>query len=297
MPWAIQYQTLPFNEEWSCSFNFPESVSSYIVGIPYFHLSYDITESIYQVQALGLSLGTTQQGQTVSVTVTPTLSDAGGHTIDNQNSSVMVAVIAWTGAANPQVMLGSAPGIADGGSAPLPVPSNTSNTGLQPILSGFDLEYASGSYQVETVDVSVSASPQGQGTASVNATVRMHDAGGHYADRGNGTATIDGALLATSLSSPGYVTQTLQLQSGHPVCVNFGNQLSSAVALITGFKVQYQAETSHLLKWISAGTASWSLNGPTVVLNSPRAQLYDTVNSQDNTQSNVSLVVVGIPSS
>ena len=125
----------------------------------------------------------------------------------------------------------------------------------------------------------------------------MHDAGGHYADRGNGTATIDGALLASSLSSHGYLTQTLQVQSGHPVSVNFGKELNSAVALITGFKVQYLGETSYLLKWISAGTDSWRVTGPTLVLNSPRAQLYDTVNSQDDTKSNVSLVVIGIPSS
>jgi hypothetical protein len=93
------------------------------------------------------------------------------------------------------------------------------------------------------------------------------------------------------------MTEALQLQSSHPVCVNFANQLNSAVALITGFQVKYSGNTGHFVKTISAGTESWSVNGPTVVLGSAQALMTDTVNSQDNSVSNVSLVVIGIPSS
>jgi hypothetical protein len=40
MAWAIRYQTLPFNGSWSYTFNFPGSVSSCIVGIPYFYFTF-----------------------------------------------------------------------------------------------------------------------------------------------------------------------------------------------------------------------------------------------------------------
>lgn len=208
-----------------------------------------------------------------------------------------VAVIAWTGDAN-QVMLGSAT-VNNGQSQSMTVPDETPVSGLLPILSGFDLEYNDTSWQVESVEVGISVSPQGQGLVSLGSTASMHDAGGHFADGSGGSiATITGSLLATSLSSPGFVKQNLLAQqSGQQVSVNFDSQLDSAVALITGFQMQYSGHTSHYVRSISAGTTSWSINGSTVLLNSPQALMTDTVNSQDNTASNVSLVVIGIPSS
>jgi hypothetical protein len=91
----------------------------------------------------------------------------------------------------------------------------------------------------------------------------MNAEGGHYANgSGDSIATITASLLATSLSSPGFVTQAVSAaQSFHLVCVNFPNQLNSAVPLITGFQVQYPA-TGHYVKSISAGTESWSVMRP-----------------------------------
>jgi hypothetical protein len=299
MPWAIQYQTLPFKGSWSYNFEFPGGVSSYIVGIPYFYFTF-VGTSFHAVQQLGLSLGSPSQlasGQDqITVNVNPTLSDASGTTIDLGQSSVMVAVIAWTGDDPSQVMLPSAP-VTNNQTTPVTVPTGT--PALQAVLSGFELEYASAAHPVEKIDVSISASLQSPGSASLSATVSMNDASGNSANgSGNSTATITGSLLATSLSSPGFVKKQLsQQQSSHPVCVNFSSQLGSAVPLITAFQVQYANDAEHYVKLISAGTESWSVNGSTVVLNSPQALMYDTVNNQDNTASNVSFVVIGIPTS
>jgi hypothetical protein len=304
MAWAIQYQTLPFNGSWSYTFNFPGSVSSYIVGIPYFYFTFE--SSFHAVQQLGLNLETlgqlasAQEPTQIPVTVNATLSDASGTTIDLVHSSVTVAVIAWTGDANPQVMLGSAT-VNNGQSQSMAVPSETPVSGLLPILSGFELAYPSSLTNaiVESIEVGISASPQSQGFASLGGTTSMHDASGNRADGSGGSiATITGSLLATSLSSPGFIKQfLLQQQSGNPVSVNFGSQLDSAVALITGFRLQYSGHAAHYVNSIRAGTPSWSINGPIVVLSSAQALMTDTVYNQDNTASNVSLVVIGIPSS
>lgn len=75
MPLAIQYQTLPLNGSWSYTFNFPGSVSSYIVGIPYFYFTY--LDTYREVQQLGLNLETlsqlvsAQEGTQIPVTVKP----------------------------------------------------------------------------------------------------------------------------------------------------------------------------------------------------------------------------------
>jgi hypothetical protein len=306
MAWAIQYQTLPFNGLWSHIFNFPDGVSSYIVGFPYFYLDFEFNQtSEHAVQQLGLSLSlgsppaSGQVQSEINVEVIPTLSDASGTTIDLGQSWVMVAVIAWTGAEDPLIMLASDQTVSNDASQLINLPTGTPASGLLPILSGFDLEYASTAYDVETIKVGVSVSPPNQDTAQLGGTASMQDEGGHVAGgSGGSTATITGSLLATSKSSPGFVTQALPgQQSGNPVCVNFDSPLDSAVPLITGFQVQYPGNTGHLVEWISAGTQSWSVNGSTVMLSNAQAQIYDTVNKQDNTKSNVSLVVVGIPSS
>jgi hypothetical protein len=207
MAWAIQYQTLPLNGSWSYTFNFPGSVSSYIVGIPYFYLTYP---AYHDIQQLALSLGPpgapSGQDQTpITVTVTRTLSDEGGNTIDLGESSVTIAVIAWTGAVDPGLVALESTTVNNGDSSPnLPVPSNTQASGLQPILSGFDLQYANTGHNVESVQVSVSASPQGQGFASLSGTALMSDQVGNVANgSGNGsTAKITGSLLATSCPRP-----------------------------------------------------------------------------------------------
>ena len=146
MAWAIQYQTLPFNGSWSYTFNFPGGVSSYIVGIPYFYLTYGPGGTGYHaVQRIALSLGSPTGGQvqtSITVPVDATLSDSSGTRIDLDNSWVMVAVIAWTGAQNSDVVLQQATAVANHQSESMIVPSGTLS-GLQSILSGFDLEYAS----------------------------------------------------------------------------------------------------------------------------------------------------------
>src|SRR5262249_31609128 len=136
----------------------------------------------------------------IEVIAHATLSDASGHTIDNANSYVQVAILAWTGDRN-MTMLESAT-VNNNQNISVPVPTSTPVLGLQPILSGFDLAYPSGGgdHSVRAVEVGISASLQNPGFASLGGTASMTDARGYYAS----TAIIAGSLLATSLSSPGF---------------------------------------------------------------------------------------------
>lgn len=305
MAFTVQYQTVPANG--SAIFNFPGSVSSYIVGISNFSFTFGNTD--HHVQQMSLSLGlpgqpasTADQTQ-IPVSVNATLSDASGHTIDSEQSSVTVAILAWTGAANPQVMLESAT-VNNGQSSNVPVPTGTSVSGLQPLVSGFELAYPSGvDHDVQFVGIGISASPQNPGFASLNGTASMNDASGNYANgSGDTTATVTGSLLATSLSSPGLLTQILlSQQTNNPVNVNFGTQLADAIALITSFRLQYPGNTDHWVKTVGAGATGLFVapSGPPseyVQFNNVQALMSDNSgHSQDNTASNVSLVVIGIP--
>jgi hypothetical protein len=305
MAFVVQYQTIPANG--SASFNISDTVSGYILGISNFSFTYGNHD--HHVQELKLSLdspGISSPGQSAStpteilVTANATLSDASGHHIDAANSSVTVVMLAWTGSDNPQFTLGSAT-IVNGQSSNMTVPVNTPVSGLQPMVSGFDLAYPSGvDHDVQLVDIGISVSNQNTGSASLGATASMNDASGHHANGAGGTtATINGSLLATSLSSPGFVKQLLlPLQTTNSHVVEFGVQLDSAVVLITGFQLQYPgSHTDHWVKTIGAGPTGWRINGSQVSLDNAQAFMSDNSHhSQDNTASNVTLVVIGIPS-
>jgi len=301
MAFAVQYQSVATNG--STIFTFPGSVSSYIVGVSNFSFTFG---SENQVQQIGLSLGlpgrpvSTQNQTQIEVSVVATLSDTAGHVIDNQTSSVGVAVLAYTGAADASVMLQSAT-VNNGQSSNLTVPSGTLVSGLQPMVSGFQLAYPMGvDHNVQTVDIGVSSSPQNPGYASLGATATMHDASGNYVNGSGGTtATITGSLLATSLSSPGYVKQiVLPKQTNAPFSVDLGTPLAAAAVFVTGFQLQYPLPNDWWVMTIGAGTTGSTVSGSSVLLNNAQALMQDNSgHSQDNAASSVSLVVIGIPSS
>jgi len=307
MAFTVQYQTVQANG--SAIFNIPGSVSSYIVGISNFSFTFGNTD--HHVQQLSLSLGlpgqpmsTADQTQ-IPVQVQATLSDASGHMIDSAQSSVTVAILAWTGAASAQVMLESAT-VNNNQNTSIPVPTGTPVSGLQSIVSGFDLAYPSGvDHDVQAVGIGISALSQTQGFASLGGNASMNDASGNYCNGSGGTtATVTGSLLATSLSSPGLVMQALLQQQTNDVSVNLGTTLADAVVLITGFQLQYPGSVDHWIKTIGAGPTSYKLwGGPPVspynanveIFNAQALMSDNSGHSQDNTASNVSLVVIGVP--
>jgi len=303
MGFVVQYQSVAPNG--STIFNIPGSVSSYIVGISSFSLTFGYPNQ-NQVQQIGLSLElpgqpVSTQGQTqIEVTALATLSDTSGHVINNQESTLTVAMLAWTGAANSQVMLQSAT-VNNGQSSNLTVPSETPASGLQPMVSGFQLAYPIGVvHNVQTVDIGVSSSPQNPGYASLGATAMMHDASGNYVNGSGGTtANITGSLLATSLSSPGCVKQILlPQQTINPFPVDLGVPLTDAAVFVTGFQLQYPLPNDWWIMAIGAGTSGWNVSGSSVMLNGASAWMFDNSGHfQDDTASSVSLVVIGIPSS
>jgi hypothetical protein len=296
MPYVCQSQTFQPNS--SADFIFPNQVTQYLAGVASFQFSYGVID--HKVQQFGLSLASTSSydstanQSTVRVTATGILSDASGNTLNADASYVTVSVLAWTGIANPDLVLSASYTAASGGQS-----SNINLPGsLLPLLnaglSGFNLNYGSDDYHVGSIMAQVAPGQNGS-QGFLTAQAYMRDASGDQAQN----PTASGVLLANTATNSGLVIQPYTRQDVGEQNIPMGVPLSSAMALLTGFQVQFPDGDDHHVLKIGAGPDACYVNpndSTRVLTSGVWAWMSDQHQTgQDNTKSSASILVIGIP--
>jgi hypothetical protein len=286
----FEYQTVKTNPNKSITMDFSQPIVFFVPCIAYYSLKFN-GNTDHHVQELGLRLSTNQPSPTqLMITITGTLRDKGGKTIDNAESTVTVVVLAWVGTNPGTIQLAAASNIANHSqSQPIPLPSSSLAT-LQTVLAGFNLSYGNTDHHVLYQGAGVAAEQSGA-TGYILGTVKMADSSGNNAS----TGTVNGGLIAVaSGTDPGVGFMiSPNNQSSSPIYVQFPKTLSAAAVMLVHEHAEYKSVDHHVLT-VGAGCSGWSVNGKTVQLNDARAFMSDSSNSrQDDSKSGVTLLIVG----
>jgi hypothetical protein len=287
MPFEYKKVSTPPNK--SIVINFDNPLVFYIAGIAYYSLTYGRGDE--QVQEIGLSLGVNQPSpKQLLIQVTGVLQDSSGNGIDPTQSKVDVVVLAWTGTNPGNLLLQGAADIVNGGqSVPIPLPGATFDV-LQTVLTGFDLAYSPTQQSVLYQGTGVSALQSGS-NGYVLGQATMGDSSGNHAS----IARVGGGLIAISsgtATNVGFQVLANQ-QTTNQVSATFPNTVRDAAVLIINGYARYSSGARQI-QTAGAGTTGWSVSGKTVNLNNAQAFMRDAGGeTQDDTQSSVSLLVVG----
>lgn len=286
---AIQTLTTLPNQQAVFDFGKGTNVLHYVVGISYWQFSFNNTDQ--RVDTISLSLTSNSAGSQVTTSVVGVLK-GGDHEIGYDNSSVVLSCVAILDNDNRNYTLASAQGVTNGGrSAPITLASSTPSI-ASAFLSGFSLHYPSGKHHVQTIQTTAGFTPDGS-TGYITGQVSMNDNSNNWAQ----SPTIDGGLVYVDSSQSGLLAQSLlNQQTGSPVTVNFDSNLSAAAVMLQSLIVSYGSGHDHDIKHVGGGVANWTVGGNKVVLDSAQAFMRDNSgNSQRNSDSRVSLIVLGVP--
>ncbi|PRQ09706.1 hypothetical protein [Enhygromyxa salina] len=287
---AIQtLSTLP-NKEIVFDFGKGTNVLHYVVGISYWKFSFDNTDQ--RIDTITLNLTSNSAGSQVTTSIAAQL-QGGDHKMGYKNSSVTLSCVAILNDDNRNYTFGSGLGIPNGGrSSPITLCSSTPSVSSA-FLSGFSLRYSGSKHHVQTIQTTAGVATDGS-TGYITSQANMNDHSNNWAQN----PTIDGGLIYVDKSQTGLLAQALpNQQAASPVSVKFpGTSLSAAAVMLQSLTVSYGSGHDHDIKHVGGGAPNWTVGGDTVVLDSAQAFMSDdSHNSQQNSDSRVSLIVLGIP--
>lgn len=287
MPIAIK--SISSNPNKTVTFDFPDKVLAYVVGVTYWKFSFGNDD--HHVKTLALSIDTNQPTSTqITASITAKLDDDSGHGIDNGGSTVHVSCIAVLTAADGNITLASATGIpSDSSSSAIALPSSTLSIGSS-FLSGWSLKQG-GDHHVKTFQTTAGFKQNGN-SGQISSQAQMIDTSGNFAD-----GSINGGLVAASTAETGILAKALtNQQTSSSQTVDFGQALGADAAVMLQSLIVSFGKDDHHVKTIGGGCSGWSIDGTKVKLNDAQAFITDdTGHVQSNGDSSVSLVVFAIP--
>jgi hypothetical protein len=276
------------------TFTFQNPVQAFVLGLWEFNLSYG--SSSYWIEELQIKVLAGQSvGNVVTALIEAQMHDGTGHTIDPA-SYVNVLCIAITDTADPQTLLTNVSGISNNATAPIDLPASSGFPVVESFLSGFTLQYSStsGNHAVLRADAGCGITYQ-QSNGSIWGSGHLYDAFGNQIN----TALIDaGAVVSANTAGPGFFTQEVCAQNASvPVTFNSMTSISAAYAVLKSWRLQYGSNTDHNVQTITAGTyAQPTIKNNIVTLPDSHAAMTDGAgNIQDDSISNVTLVVIAVP--
>lgn len=287
MAWELQTTTVK-TQNGVATFQFQEPVLGLIYGISGFGMSYSHSHAVmtFQVQ-LSCNQGFPIQALApVQIVYNMVLCDDSNHSADSY--SLTISVLAWTGQPGSPISgtLGMS-GLASNGVVTNVNPPVYSFPAGQ-VLSAFALSNRPHDHNVQAVSVGVSIVTAGN-SLGLKVTAETHDASGHYAPQAMAGGGIFSSLEDTGLQ----FSPSANYQSTKPETVNFNHgTLSNAAAFLTGFQAQYSG--SHQVLSIKAGYSAIAPAGASIVIGSPGVTMTDGKNTQDDSKSYVSLVLIGL---
>ena len=287
MAWELQTVTVT-SQSGFATFQFQEPVLGLIYGISGFGMSYSHSHAVMTLEVqLSCSEGFPMlMPAPIQVRYDMLLCDDSNHTADSY--SLTISVLAWTGQPGSAIPanLGMS-GIAENGFVANIFPPVSGSPAGQ-VLSTFSLSNAPHDHNVQSVSASVSIVPSGN-SLGLHVTAETHDGSGHYAPQANAGGGIFSNFANTGLQ----VFPPKNYQSTQPETVNLnGGTLVNAVAFLTGFQAQYSG--SHQVLSIKAGYSGIIPAGDSIVVGSPGVTMTDGKNTQDDSTSYVSLILIGL---
>ncbi len=290
MAFSLQTKTVQPGD--TATFDFDSSIAAYTVGISNYNFTFGSDDEHIQEIEIALSANQPSANQ-LTVKTTGILQDSSGHSINKGSSSISVVAVAWTGAPTSGVVLASRTGISTGTrSADITLPTSTPQIN-QAFLAGLELAYAK-DHHVQLIQADAGVQLDGS-LDYITSTAKMLDNDGNIAN----IANIDGGLLATSSDDVGLLIQPVNnKQTSTKFSVAFGADLRQAVVLLTNYKVRYESNKDHHLRTVGGGCSCWRIdpeNARSVILDNAYSYMSDDSGKhQDDNQSEVSLVVLGV---
>jgi hypothetical protein len=283
----------------TATFTFQNQVQQYVLGISLFNLTYG--QDDHYIQELKIKILPGQEavvGNVVTAQIEAQMKDGSGNTIDVMGSGVGLVCIANTGTYDSKTLLTNAnlSGIANNGTASVILPATSGFSVVQSFLSGFTLQ--SSNIEVLHADAGCGITYEGN-SGSVLASASLYDSSGNQAN----TALIDAGVVVSADAEPGFYMQEVTTQMPYllpfnePIATfNSLKSISTAVAVIKSWQVQYPGNKDHWVNTISAGYGYLKPELNTVYLGGAGAFIRDdSGNKEDDSLSNVTLLVIAVP--
>lgn len=286
---AIEFQTNTGGPGATLEFFFDDDVQSYVVGVTNFSFTYG-SSTDHHVETTSLHLTTNKlSSRTIEVRIDAKLQDDSGDYISTK-SKVEVVCLALTGTADSNVVFSNQQNISVQ-SGPIQIGTNNPPICVA-ALAGWDLCYEDGDdHHVKTWDATTGTTTSGE-VVFITGSAEMKDDSSHVA-----AATVDGALIVSCEASPGFlVNSTNALQEADSQNISFDEEIESALVMIQNWTISYGSDDHHIKTYSAGCFGDITVDGSQVTLNKCGAYMSDNSdNSQDNDDSSVILLVIGIP--
>jgi len=287
---AVKESELITLRQGNVNFDFDFPVQKHVVGVAYWEFSRD--EDDHDVREISLSLNSqlTNSGYTVNVDINGVLNDNSNNNLDDSLSKVKICCIAELedgSEGSDKVTLENHLNISDGEQQALSYSPDAKSISSA-FISGFNVKYEDEHFIAQ---LNMRADLTGGGRdLSISSSVEMSDGSGNSTNDANATGTIDGGAIVM----PSGDNRILNKIPSSP-SVTFSQDISEAVVMLTDYDVRFEDGDHQLLK-IGGGCSSWTVSGNTVTL-SKDIFIEDEGDADQDSGSNVSLVVFGIPQS
>lgn len=270
-----------------------DRVISYVVGTAYWFLKYGDTD--HQTNTIGLSLSDTRINGT-SVLVTPIATLQGqGESADTSESSLTLCCLAILNKRNTAItIVNDTRSIDDHAtSGTIPVESEEGTLLQSAVLTGWNFSYGIG-HHVRSIYMDAELTNVQSDSVEITTNAGMHDDSNDRA-----TSSITGGVIKVASSQnqvlASQVVNNIQLPDTNKL-VEFEQKLSAAVVFFLDYYVHYP-DHDRDVRLVGGGTPDWQITDDGVLLTTPHAFIADKDgdhHTQDNSVSNVSLLVVGV---
>lgn len=281
MPIKVMNKSVPVGQ--TCSFDFGEAVSQYVVGIAYWSFS---AKSATNVTSVSLGLASNHpSANTVTVKVNGLILSGSSNVIDTTKSTVVVSCVAMTKEVNQNIVMANEYNIPNKSTSPqIQFTSNSQDT-VQTFVSGFNMAFQQ-PYPVQEISGATGYTSTGL-LGNINCLAQMVGQSGEFAD-----SSLDTGLLMSGSSSNGFLSDSVIGTTTSSV--DFGQNITEAVVLLQDFALNYEYPQTVLS--MSAGCPDWSVSGSKVALNGVVASMSNGSISQASSSS-VNLAVIAVPDS
>lgn len=300
---GIELKTVSIKPGSSGNVQFTSTVKSFVYGIQNFDLTYGTQD--HKVATIAVKLTANVNDCIIKIQVNATLDDESGNQLDADSSSVLVCVLAVTNDSDQNLIFDIESGVQNA-AQPFPIDGTFDIDQSLSAVAGFNISYGaegnSVDHKVEKVNFSsgITISTENNNTtATLTALASMFDDDGHTSQN----PTLDLLMILTDTNAMCPLFKILANEqtgnSTEEIECDFGQPVLACGAFIQSYTVSYD-DTDHRVRSIGGGVSACTVDlddNTKVKVKAPHSYMsdQDTDHRQDDSKSNVTMLVVAIP--
>ena len=259
MPAVLMSQKISLTAGFT-TFSFNSEVQSFVYGIQEFTVSHG-SKTRHELATFKIDLSHQKDGQKITVTANVKFENGTGKGLSKSDSFVVVTMLAWIkDDPSSDVFFGNFSNIKTNSDSPV-VQLPQTPVDLNGVISGFNMSYGgagSGKY-VRSINTSISPNRSGQ-NASLHAVTNFTNKN----QKTPTTANVNGGMIATYSSNPGFEIVVVNASSTSEQNVTFSQPVQQPFLMVTSYHATfgnpaYRPNNVKLVGSLTGSGTTWTI--------------------------------------